>query len=530
MIENVTEVPIIERRKQDTRKDSFLNNKLTRVVGSRKLAGIYVGLVALSLTAFLSVLGLIASLDYLKAEQRFESIASKLLRDIRQEISVGISVLDGFSAFLEESGHNNWEVVRSYSKTMLQHYPQLYMLQVARIVESRDLKSFEHHARLNHWNDFSVKTYDPKSFQFLPASEHLQQQFLPVLFMEPMPEHTLNIIGVDLYSFDFLKQAMDHVQTYRSVSISKAFELYEESTAFTLVKPISESSRMIALVVLRADALVPSELLKEEGISFKLNLEEEVLISHKAPVGMMGWLPEFKVKYELPLGQGQLKMNINQQLDLQKMSVGLMMGVLAFAIILSWTVWSLYRLHMHQQLQEAYQNQRLYRLANYDELTGLANRAHFIDHAKHAFISAQRRGSMVGLLYLDLNDFKKINDTYGHKMGDTVLMTVSGILLDSIRADDLAARIGGDEFVVLLENIHEYGDTVKCMDRMQEKLRSIFEINNIPIVIRSSIGSAVFPDDGDQLEQLIEKADERMYEHKKQFKRIAQSVQRQQAS
>jgi diguanylate cyclase (GGDEF)-like protein len=529
MISDRTKKPVIERRRSDRKNERAFSTQITQMIGSKRLAGIYVGLIALSLSAFMGVLLLIASLDFFKAQRHFNALASQIHQDIRQQISVSTSVLDGFSAFLGESGAYSLKASRSYASTMLQHYPQLYMLQVAQKVQGKNVKAFEASYLNKLGQVLSVRRYDPKLFQMVQAGEP-STQYLPIVFMEPLPEESVDVLGVDLYSFDFLKQAVDQVQLTGEISISKAFELYEESVAFTIIRPVDGRADLFALVVLRAAALVPEALLEHEQLSFTLELDGEMLYKHGNAHQMMWWLPEFTTELAVPLGQGSVIMSVKQYLDLDRLSIGLMLGVLAFALVLSWSVWSLYRVQVQQQLHEAFKNQRLYRLANYDELTGLANRAHFMDHADHAFMSAQRRGSKVGLLYLDLNDFKQINDTYGHQMGDTVLMMVSGILLDSIRADDLAARIGGDEFVILLENIHDVSDSQKCVDRINEKLHAIHEINNMPIVIRSSIGFSAYPDDGKHLDQLIEEADKRMYIAKKNSRRGHQSQPKQAAS
>jgi diguanylate cyclase (GGDEF)-like protein len=154
---------------------------------------------------------------------------------------------------------------------------------------------------------------------------------------------------------------------------------------------------------------------------------------------------------------------------------------------------------------------RLHRMAQYDELTGLPNRACFRDRLTTALARVRRNGGRIALLYVDLDRFKQVNDTYGHGGGDQLLRAVADRLTACVRDADTVARLGGDEFVVLLESIAEPEDA----QRVVEKVRSAFEqplsITGHSLEIGMSIGIALYPEDGEAETQLLKQADDRMY-------------------
>lgn len=160
------------------------------------------------------------------------------------------------------------------------------------------------------------------------------------------------------------------------------------------------------------------------------------------------------------------------------------------------------------------QHDEILHLAHYDGLTGLPNRELFRDHLKDAIARAERHGSMVALVFMDLNKFKPINDTFGHRLGDQVLIQVGQRLKGSIRSIDSVARIGGDEFVVTLEDIN----TEQEARGVAEKLRAVFDedfaVEDYFFDVGVSIGISLYPEDAQDLDRLIHIADMAMYREK----------------
>ena len=140
---------------------------------------------------------------------------------------------------------------------------------------------------------------------------------------------------------------------------------------------------------------------------------------------------------------------------------------------------------------------QLEQLALYDPLTGLANRRLFYDRLTQAMASYSRSStSGLVLVMLDLDKFKQINDTLGHDAGDELLKVVAERLLSCVRKTDTVARIGGDEFILLLLNLHEHTDITQITGQILSAIRAPLEIANQTLEITCSLGVSLFPDDG----------------------------------
>jgi diguanylate cyclase (GGDEF)-like protein len=165
-----------------------------------------------------------------------------------------------------------------------------------------------------------------------------------------------------------------------------------------------------------------------------------------------------------------------------------------------------------KQLEE-----ELARQALHDSLTGLPNRVLFHDRLRQSLHRVRRFDPATGrhaVLFVDLDDFKRINDTLGHRIGDELLVAVAARLRDAIRAVDTAARLGGDEFTVLLENVADVADAHRAAERILDELRRPFELDGHQIVVSASIGIA-FGDAGtDDPDEVLRCADTALYEAK----------------
>jgi diguanylate cyclase (GGDEF)-like protein/PAS domain S-box-containing protein len=158
-----------------------------------------------------------------------------------------------------------------------------------------------------------------------------------------------------------------------------------------------------------------------------------------------------------------------------------------------------------------YAEQQLFYIANHDPLTGLLNRTQFHDRFAKTLSSIRRRETKLALMFLDLDRFKLINDTLGHRLGDLLLQGVSERLKTSIRSQDILARLGGDEFIVLLSDINLIADIARIAQKTIDILLEPFTIEGNDIVITASIGISVYPDDGENSQILLTNADTAMY-------------------
>lgn len=160
----------------------------------------------------------------------------------------------------------------------------------------------------------------------------------------------------------------------------------------------------------------------------------------------------------------------------------------------------------------------LKKIANLDMLTGLPNRRLFFDRLGQMVLENTRDKTQFALLFIDLDGFKEINDIHGHQVGDQVLITVGKRLRQCIRKSDTVARMGGDEFTVLLRQVDDKQALHKIVEKIHRTIKEVMHIGDIDCRVNSSIGGAVFPDHGKDSETLLKNADSLMYDIKRSGK------------
>lgn len=185
-------------------------------------------------------------------------------------------------------------------------------------------------------------------------------------------------------------------------------------------------------------------------------------------------------------------------------------------------------IELNERLKDAVEEQRrtkeyMRHVAMHDELTGLANRRYFEQVFVRTRSLAEREGSRFGVMSIDLNDFKPVNDRHGHAVGDVLLQTVASRLQKAIRASDFCARVGGDEFALIIDKVNADTD----LDGMAAKLRAVlgkpFLPQGIAVATGASVGWALFPSDGNDMAPLLAVADKRMYAEKLAHRRAARA-------
>lgn len=167
------------------------------------------------------------------------------------------------------------------------------------------------------------------------------------------------------------------------------------------------------------------------------------------------------------------------------------------------------------RIEFMYSEENIKKAAYHDILTGLPNRALLKEEFNKAFMKIERNNENLLVMFLDLNDFKTINDTLGHEVGDKVIQAVAKRLQNSIRETDTVCRLGGDEFVILFPNVKDEDNIDKIAIKIIDVFKNPFSINGNKIIITTSIGVSLAPKDGKSLTVLIKNADLAMYKAKK---------------
>jgi len=187
--------------------------------------------------------------------------------------------------------------------------------------------------------------------------------------------------------------------------------------------------------------------------------------------------------------------------------------MMLFAIVVGIAVVSATALGVAYLLRKRH-DKRLGYMAQYDQLTGLINRALFKDRLNSALARARREGGLVTVMFLDIDGFKDVNDRFGHAVGDEMLRQIAARLVTCLRETDTVARLGGDEFTVILEGGKRVEDAGQVATKILKAIGTPFRIGARELVVTTSIGIAVYPVDGDSYEDLVKGADTAMYQSK----------------
>jgi diguanylate cyclase len=172
----------------------------------------------------------------------------------------------------------------------------------------------------------------------------------------------------------------------------------------------------------------------------------------------------------------------------------------------------------HQFAAAIEQEEAARHAAFHDALTGLPNRALFNDRLEHGFAQAKRHGWTLAVMFMDLDDFKIINDSHGHDAGDSVLQAIAQRLKDNTRGGDTVSRVGGDEFLFLLTEIQDEKNIALIAEKIIKAIQAPCNVSvrdiDISPCIKASIGISIFPKDGTAVKTLVESADKAMYRAK----------------
>lgn len=160
----------------------------------------------------------------------------------------------------------------------------------------------------------------------------------------------------------------------------------------------------------------------------------------------------------------------------------------------------------------------LFHKATHDSLTGISNRSLFYDKLRQKLSQASRKQEEFGIISLDMDGLKEINDNYGHRAGDAAIKEVALRISSTLRETDIVSRLGGDEFGIIVANVVDRDELKSLIQRIDFEIIKPFEFEGHKINLRTSMGYALFKEDGIELDSLIEKADKSMYEVKRQRK------------
>jgi len=280
------------------------------------------------------------------------------------------------------------------------------------------------------------------------------------------------------------------------------------------------------LVLLRYPELVPPLFIEGRGLTPTKVMAEFGVIALMLPSGLLLARQAMQRGYDSSLLASAvwitmlselcftLYLNVNEIYSLLGHLYKIIAYLFLFRAVFLVAVREPYR-RLHLEIAERRQaEQRLEYLAYHDALTALPNRLLADDHMQLAMATAKRAKQRVAVLALDLDQFKTVNDSLGHGAGDQLLVHVSNVLRDTLRRGDTVCRLGGDEFLLLINGVHDTASLTPMLQQLHQRLEEPVQIGLIDVHTSASIGLAIFPDDGEDLETLQRKADAAMYRAK----------------
>jgi len=475
--------------------------------------------------------------DIESAKDDFNKQSNSLYNLIAEQIKINETVIESFAATTSAVGLNNRQKIRNYAKQMSKRYPHIFMFEIAEKILKKDRARFERNFRRKVNPNFKIKNFSYETDRLWKIAKE-KDFYIPITFMEPFRPESEEILGLDVSSNSFLLDSLKKaIKNHNSIA-SEPFTLAEGDLAYLIYKPIIKYGANIsahdhsfgvenryAILVILAKSLfkntpsITTEYnLKLYNSDFYDNENKGTLYQQPGikPNTIESILfPKLIFNQKLNNKSQPFVLVIKHQPGWNTLSRGLLLviflaAILAFFVMLKYA--KIYHLHEITRKQET---DNLFHQANHDSLTGLANRNLLLDRLRHALKQADRSRTRLAVLFMDLNNFKHINDKYGHEAGDKLLQSASERLLACTRLGDTLARRSGDEFILILENIHNKEKAMMVVEKIKAAFEKSFYLNENQIHAGISIGVAIYPDNASSEEELFELADKQMYQDKR---------------
>lgn len=492
---------------------------------------LYGGVIILWLAVTTATFALYLSNNLQAARLQFHNIESAAYEQISHKLVVSEAVLDGFAAF-----HADTDVVvqsrsRRYARQVLQRFPHIHALEAVQRVSQAEVPGLEMRMRNGGFQRFQL--HPPPGI-----APTVQPYYYPVVFVEPLPPRFDQVMGLLVDYAKFLRPRPGESDEHR---VSPPFHLLEGSLAYAITQPAGLGQRqardqverefgmpLYVSVLVRTGSLQPSGIKMPAGMSMTLQHgqfganDPAGRLFHIAaePVsGLESWLfPRLSLRSAFKSETQPFVLASQWQLGWSTLGWQMLLALSLLSVFTLMLLTLLVQRVRRFEVRRVERESELYDLAIHDPLTGLFNRYYLEKRMRREIEQHKQAHTRFGVVFIDLDRFKPINDVYGHDTGDQVLRVVAARLRNAVRQRDTVARLGGDEFVVLLE-------AVSGNERMQSLLAGLAEAVGQPIKLHAgvfeigaSIGLAFFPEDGESVDQLLMVADKLMYVQKQQKK------------
>ena len=463
-------------------------------------------------------LGVLLERSYL--EQRFTEDAERVVEHVSKNIHRYDIALGGFAHFLTQTNNSSDEQIRAYARGIRELFPGIYAFEISRQVPGEQKVMFERRMRARGYPEFRIHGFNYKTRETVTDLPQ-REDYYPIFFIEPQTENNRQVLGLDLgYGSSVLVETILEAASDPSPIASRPFTLMEGGKGYVLYRPVKmagpQAPMDFAMLVVSAGHLLPEWLWQDARYAVSLSAisplagnVEKYLIEPTSVESAAIWQWSHKEAIE---SQSQpFTLRLERHVNLAELHwYSIISWLVAVGLLGYWLGLKLNALATRQE-RERRELRSLYLKANYDHLTGLPNLNLFKDMAEQMLEQARRRNGLCGLLYLDLDHFKSINDQYGHLVGDQCLYQFAKKLKELLRGEDIPARLHGDEFAVLLPDLSSQRAAIIVIEKILAELSVPLEVEGRKHQLRCSIGLAVYPEDGQNLQALLKVADKKMY-------------------
>ena len=509
------------------------NNKIRKFRPDKVLR---YSIIAWFIICALAIISIVVN-DYHASEHAFQSSNNRIVKQVSDRILIAETALEGFVANLEN--HNpdqgiDHRYLSQVSSNLLHRYPFLYMFEVSKRLHRTERKAFETQMQAIY-PGFYVRRFDyEKSRQWYPSEE--KEIYYPIIFQEPYYQDNRNILGLDLLSSQVLVEAMNASRKKGIAIASRPFTLAENYKGYVIHRAIKISRadhgvgldyNYYGLLVIATDKLFALDQREKSPTyiailnpAYEYNSHDEAIVyeagSRPAATISNAIFPvlQFEKTLSDQIPSQPFFIESEYQLTWRDFSYTLIIAILIAMLLVPLFARTYMRKYLYEELSKIDDKDELYQLANFDSLTGLPNRVRLFDHVEMLIAKSSRRSAGFTLFFIDLDNFKPINDEHGHSVGDYVLHEFSLRLAEHIRENELLARLGGDEFVLIVENEVSHATVEIIENRIKGLFVDPITYRGKQFYLKFSIGCASYPVDGKNIQSLLEKADQDMYAHK----------------
>jgi diguanylate cyclase (GGDEF)-like protein len=497
----------------------------------------YVVSLALWLSLCFGAAAIVVELNIRDVEKNLTQYGDAYSDHLDKEMVSSETILKGFSALFGAVGSTDPAKASRYVRQVVEANPQIFALEIVQAVEKNQLVEFVASKRRNGTANFTVKSFSYDTDRKWQALKE-KPFYYPIVFMEPMPSGSEDVLGLDVESVPSLRRALTESLQRRAPVASHPFRLVEGNLAYVVFCPIPQTFQHhdspLALSTrdeLVVDMVIDAAMLAEP-VKFPVFDGGSVLVYHKDfrpddPKGQLlamsgkargpvetAIFPAFVYQKSLATLGEPFSLLVKRQMGWSDLSLGLLALMAVLTLMSSLLLVAYLRAQQKGRILQIENQKRLWQLANHDDLTGLPNRLLLMDRLEQLLARMRRQEKRLAVMFLDLDDFKQVNDSYGHEIGDQLLKFVAERLRAAVRVDDTVARMSGDEFIILIGCVENTESLQAVTQKIQQKLSDGFLVEGRLICVRSSIGIATFPEDGNDPEALIKQADMRMYADK----------------